>query len=95
MHDVEDWVLYYKLFNFSSKTIIVQTLFITCSITCSISYGVNLYLDLWIINKFHSIYVNSLNCPYTQTAIPTVTVYKNKLEIKFYLKLSFTCTHHH
>jgi hypothetical protein len=26
MYDVEDWVLYYELFNFSSKTIIVQTL---------------------------------------------------------------------
>jgi hypothetical protein len=26
MYDVEDWALHYELFNFSSETIIVQTL---------------------------------------------------------------------
>jgi hypothetical protein len=39
----DDWALYQELFNFSSITI---------------SYGVNLYLDLWNVNKFNSIQFN-------------------------------------
>jgi hypothetical protein len=48
MYYVEDWVLYYKLFNFSSKSTDIMYLYLTCSI----SYGVNLYLDLRNVNKF-------------------------------------------
>jgi hypothetical protein len=54
MFDVDDWVLYYELFNFSSQTIIVETL-CNCNLTCSISIGVGLYLDWWNVNKFSSI----------------------------------------
>jgi hypothetical protein len=51
MHDVEDWVLYYEMFNFSSNCTDIIYLYLTCPI----AYGVNLYLDLQNVNKFSSI----------------------------------------
>jgi hypothetical protein len=50
MFDIDDLVLYYEPFSFSSQTIVLQTLCIL-NLTCSISYGVGQYLNLWNVNK--------------------------------------------
>jgi hypothetical protein len=53
MYYAEDWVLYYELFNFSSKNYYcteIMYLYLTCSISC----GVKLYLDLRKVNTVYS-----------------------------------------
>jgi hypothetical protein len=76
MYDVEDWILYYELFNFSGKSIIVLTMYLY--LTYSISYSVNLYLDLRNVNKFNSIQFSSVRSNRTEgvmCSIPNYEIY--------------------